>query len=337
MIRGGSRSFFAASLLLPDNVREAAYALYGFCRFSDDAVDVDGGQAVAVLRLRERLDRIYAGDPSPEAIDRALTDTVLRFQIPRLAMDALLEGLEWDVDGRTYETLSDTCAYAARVAGSVGAMMAALMGARSAELVARACDLGIAMQLTNIARDVGEDARAGRLYLPRAWLREAGVEPDAWLAAPSFRPEIATVVARLLQHAEGLYARADGGIANLDPAFRPATFAARFFYAEIGVRIKKHGFDSVSQRARVPSWRKAQLVARSLARAARPAPEVLGDPPLPETRFLVDAIEQTFTRPWVHEPRKRRAAEDIAWAIDLFANLERRGRIRHSPLSKAAV
>ena len=92
------------------------------------------------------------------------------------------------------------------------------MGARSADLIARACDLGVAMQLTNIARDVGEDARAGRLYLPRAWLREAGVDPVEWLATPRFRPEIAAVVARLLKHAEGLYARADAGIAGLDPS-----------------------------------------------------------------------------------------------------------------------
>jgi phytoene synthase len=337
MIRGGSRSFFAASLLLPDDVREAAYALYGFCRFSDDAVDVEGDQTGAVPRLRERLDRIYAGDPAPEAIDRALTDTVLRFRIPRLAMDALLEGLEWDVDGRTYETLSDTCAYAARVAGSVGAMMAALMGARNANLVARACDLGVAMQLTNIARDVGEDARAGRLYLPRAWLREVGVDPDAWLTAPCFRPEVATVVARLLRHADALYARADGGIANLDPAFRPAIFAARCLYAEIGMRIEHHGFDSVSRRARVPPWRKAQLVARALAWSARPPSAVSAGPPLPETRFLVDAVEQTSAWPPAARTPKRGVAEDIAWAIDLFASLERRGRSKHAPLSKASV
>ncbi len=338
LIRGGSRSFYAASLLLPDGVREAAYALYGFCRLSDDAVDVEGGQAAAVLRLRERLDGIYAGAPSREAIDRALTDTVLRFRIPRLAMDALLEGLEWDVEGKTYETLSDTCAYAARVAGSVGAMMAALMGARTADMVSRACDLGVAMQLTNIARDVGEDARAGRLYLPRAWLREAGVDPDEWLAAPSFGPAVATVVARLLQYADILYARADGGVANLDPAYRSAIFAARYLYAEIGARIAQNGYDSISRRARVPPWRKAQLVARSVARSARRPTAVFAAPPLPETRFLVDAVELTNTSPFAGQTPKRRAAEDIVWAIDLFANLERRARMKPSgPLSKVAL
>ncbi|MBY0395320.1 MAG: phytoene/squalene synthase family protein [Thermoleophilia bacterium] len=212
MIRTGSRSFFIASKFLPGRVREAAYALYAFCRLSDDAVDCGGGPTHAVARLRARLARIYAGEPEAEAVDRALADTVADFEIPKVLFDALLEGLEWDAVGRTYEEIGDVLDYAARVAGSVGAMMAVLMGARTPDLAARACDLGAAMQLTNIARDVGEDARLGRLYLPRAWMREAGLDPDAWLAAPVFCPAIAEVTARLLAMAQALYERADAGI-----------------------------------------------------------------------------------------------------------------------------
>ena len=98
--------------------------------------------------------------------------------------------------------------YAARVAGTVGVMMTLLMGVRDAAALARACDLGVAMQLTNIARDVGEDARAGRLYLPLDWLDEAGVDRDRFLAAPAPSPALARVVARLLAEADRLYARA---------------------------------------------------------------------------------------------------------------------------------
>jgi phytoene synthase len=328
MIRAGSRSFFMASLLLPDAIREAAYALYGFCRLSDDAVDVEGGQSDAVARLRARLDRIYAGDPAAEPVDRALTDAVSAFLIPRTLMDALLEGLEWDAQGRTYETLSDVYAYAARVAGSVGAMMAALMGARSPDLVARACDLGVAMQLTNIARDVGEDARIGRLYLPRAWLREAGVDPEAWLAAPAYSPEIGAVVARLLSHADALYRRADAGIANLDPSFRPAILAARRLYAEIGVRLSARELDSVSRRTSVSLGRKAWLVARAAAAAAGMRPISPAGPALEETRFLVEAVAATaeVDGPARASRRKLRMQDDMVWLIDLFADLEGRGR-----------
>ena len=185
LLRGGSRSFFAASLLLPRRVHEPATALYAFCRVADDLIDNGGGDpAAALLALRARLDAAYAGRPRPAAADRALAATVLRHAIPRTLLDALLEGFAWDAAARRYDSLADLEAYAARVAGAVGAMMAMLMGERSAEGVARACDLGIAMQLSNIARDVGEDARAGRLYLPLDWMRAAGIDADAWLAPP---------------------------------------------------------------------------------------------------------------------------------------------------------
>jgi phytoene synthase len=123
--------------------------------------------------------------------DRALACVVHQVGIPRILLDALLEGFAWDAEGRQYETLEDLHDYAARVAGTVGAMMSMVMSTRTPSALARACELGLAMQLTNIARDVGEDARAGRLFLPRQWLREAGVDPDAWLQQPEFSPAIA--------------------------------------------------------------------------------------------------------------------------------------------------
>jgi phytoene synthase len=327
MIRTGSRSFFMASLLLPDGVREAAYALYGFCRLSDDAVDVEGGDADAVSRLHTRLDGIYGGNPAREPVDRALADAVSTFAIPRVLMDALLEGLAWDVSGRTYDSLSDVYDYAARVAGSVGAMMAALMGARSPDLVARACDLGVAMQLTNIARDVGEDARNGRLYLPRDWMREAGVDPQAWLADPVYTPEIGAVVLRLLGAADALYRRADAGIARLDPAFRPAIFSARRLYAEIGVLLEARGLNSVARRTSVSFARKAWLVTQVLGSASSVETNGACDPPLEETRFLVEAVVAQTDRLGDTATQRRPAMrDDFVWVINLFSALEGRRR-----------
>ncbi|MBX9745393.1 MAG: phytoene/squalene synthase family protein, partial [Hyphomonadaceae bacterium] len=312
MIRTGSRSFFAASLLLPEHVRNGAYALYAFCRFSDDSVDVDQGGEAAIARLAARLDAIYAGAPADGAVDRALADAVDLYDIPREPFDALLEGLAWDAAGRECETLSDLYAYSARVAGAVGAMMTALMGARDPHMAARATDLGVAMQLTNIARDVGEDARAGRLYLPRAWMREAGIDPDAWLARPAFTPAIAQIVSRLLQHADELYRRADAGIAALPAPFRPAIYAARLLYAEIGEGVARAGFDSMSSRSVVPASRKLQLVARALTRrwGGDFAPELHADA-LPETNFLVEAISATGEA--LHAPQIRGVKHDVSW------------------------
>ncbi|MCG6896739.1 MAG: phytoene/squalene synthase family protein, partial [Thiocapsa sp.] len=293
LLRGGSRSFYAASFLLPQRIRDPAIALYAFCRIADDAVDCAGNdpsaQARALDELHDRLDRVYDGRPSDAYTDRALTDVVESFAIPKALLEALLEGFEWDAQGRRFEDLSGVYDYSARVAGTVGAMMAALMGARTSQLVARACDLGVAMQLTNIARDVGEDARNGRLYLPMQWMREAGIDPEAWLASPVFNEDLAGVIERLLRAADGLYVRSDVGIAGLPFGCRAGINAARYLYAEIGRQVERQGLDSVSRRAVVPGSRKVQLLAPILGTAVL-SPRYVSAPPLEETRFLVDAV-----------------------------------------------
>ena len=297
LMRCGSRTFFAASCVLPRRVRLPATALYSFCRVADDAIDGarDAGidPADALQGLRTRLDAIYAGRPHDDVADRALAAVVQRHPLPRALLDALLEGFEWDARGRKYETLEALHDYAARVAGTVGAMMAVLMETHEPWAMARACELGVAMQLTNIARDVGEDARNGRLYLPRQWMREAGLDPDAWLAAPVFDARLAQVVQRLLHEADRLYARAEAGVSALPRSCRPAIQAARLVYAEIGRALESAGLDSVHHRAVVGGRRKLALMGRaSLAALRSPgprmpahaAPEALG-----AIRFLVDA------------------------------------------------
>ena len=223
---------------------------------------------------------------------------------------------------RQYDSESDLLAYASRVAGSVGVMMALLMGRREPLILARAADLGIAMQLTNIARDVGEDARAGRLYLPRQWLRASGVDPDAWLARPVFDKAIGSVVARVLATADALYRRADVGIAQLPLGCRPGVNAARTLYSAIGGEVQRRGLDSISGRAFVPRARKLGLLASSLTNAFLQLGRV-DAPPLAEARHLIDAV--TATR----MPRTtRRVDSRIVWLIELFDRLERREQER---------
>jgi phytoene synthase len=331
LLKGGSRTFHAASKVLPRRVGDPAIALYAFCRLADDAVDLGDDRTAAVARLRERLDRAYRGQPMDRAADRAFADVVARFSIPRELPEALLEGLAWDVEGRRYETLPELYAYAARVAGAVGAMMTLVMGQRTPEIVARACDLGVAMQLTNIARDVGEDARAGRLYLPLVWLREAGIDPDAWLAKPAFTSEIAVIVQRLLGTADALYGRATLGIRNLPLACRPGIYAARALYAEIGRELERGGLDSVSRRAVVSTDRKLKVLARTLVSLQTewvPARKVPPMVQLDETRFLIEAVEATPPR---HLTPEVRSIEDrVVWVIDLFARLEQRDRLQRT-------
>ncbi len=295
-IREGSRSFYSASRLLPADVRRSAFGLYAFCRLSDDAVDLGGDSKDAVARLRERLARAAQGRPLPYAPDRAMADLIRRCAIPLALPEALMEGLAWDAEGRTYETLDELFDYAARVAGSVGVIMTLIMGVRSPQALARACDLGVAMQLTNIARDVGEDARLGRLYLPMEWLREEGIHPGTWLADPKPNRGLRRVVARLLGEAQTLYRRACTGVALLPASCRPAILAAAFIYAEIGREIECAGFDSVSGRARVSGSRKIQLLGKAIASCVR-LPEDMPSPEPEYARFLIEATANDCRAP----------------------------------------
>lgn len=303
-IRHGSKSFYAASKLLPARVRDPALALYAFCRLADDAVDLVDEKAAAVRGLESRLDRAYAGRPKDDPVERAFTTMIEEVEMPRALPEALLEGLHWDASGRRYRTLSDVRAYSARVASAVGVMMSVLMGVRSRDALARACDLGVAMQLTNIARDIGEDAQAGRLYLPLDWFDEAGIAPDGFLRDPAPRPEVIAMTRRLLAEANRLYYRAEPGIAELPRDCRPGIYAARYIYAGIGRHIRSARFDSVTRRARTGTTEKIGLALLSLGAAASdmvlPRSPVLYAPPLSETKYLVDATADSATQsnPW---------------------------------------
>jgi phytoene synthase len=325
LLRQGSRSFHAASKLLPAAVFEPAGSLYAFCRLADDEIDdaVDGRALepttpdVALARLYARLDDAYAGRPRNHPVDRALADMLEATRMPRALPEALLEGFSWDAEARVYETLSDVLAYAARVAGAVGAMMTVLMGRTETATVARACDLGCAMQLSNIARDVGEDARAGRIYLPRAWLRQEGIDPTDFLADPVYSPGIGRCVQRLLGVADMLYRRADSGIKKLPLACRPGIGAARLMYAEIGHEVSRAGCNSIDRRAVVSGRRKLALLAESTLQALIPG-RIDTVAPLEETRFLVDAVAQDFPSLAAARPGR------VGWAIELFARLDAR-------------
>jgi phytoene synthase len=336
LLRQGSKSFHLASRLLPPRIRVPAAAVYAFCRQADDAVDLEAGGAGALDALGRRLDRVYAARPADDPVERALADVVAAFGIPRALLDALIEGLAWDEAGRRYADLGALRAYSARVAGTVGVITTLLMGVRRPATLARAADLGVAMQLTNIARDVGEDARAGRLYLPASWMRAAGLCPDAWLERPVFDQRLATVVARLLQAAATLYQRSAGGIADLPPDCRIGIHAARLLYAEIGQEVARRGHDSLSGRAVVPTGRKLRLLTAACASAlsaARPrGGEDRAPPPLAETRFLIEAV---LSHPadlcgdapgpaiaWWHVGAR------VTWTIELFTRLELEERLQ---------
>lgn len=303
-LKKGSKSFYRAARLLPERLRPPTAAVYAFCRATDDMVDnpPDREEAAAapqhetVLQtLRDRLDSVYLGDNLNDFVDRAFSWVVKEYSIPRSLPEALLEGYGWDLEKREYHTISDVRAYSARVAAAVGLMMTVLMERREKNTLARACDLGVAMQLTNIARDVGEDAHCDRLYLPREWMIEEGIDPDEWMKQPEFNSGIGKVTERLLEEADRLYQQAEAGIAELPEDGRTAIWAARLIYADIGRVIRKNKNDSVTRRAYTTGPRKARLLVRAVLKARSKKNNVgvcLNLPPLEETRHLVESVLQ---------------------------------------------
>ncbi|MEY4083037.1 MAG: prephytoene pyrophosphate synthase CrtB [Pseudomonadota bacterium] len=321
LMRQGSKSFYAASRLLPREVRVPVTALYAFCRVTDDEVDCSDQMDGVMRDLRSRLAAIYQGRPQAFLADEAFAKVVDHYQLPLALPAALLEGFEWDAQGRHYQTIDQVCDYGARVAGTVGAMMALIMGVREPWALARACELGVAMQLTNIARDVGEDAAMGRCYLPRDWLKAEGLEPDDFLARPTFSPALGRVVSRLLDHANELYGRAEQGVAALPRACRPAIVSARTIYADIGREIARRGFNSVDHRAVVSKHRKLVRVAQATTSFVMAPAWRRGHRPLPAVQFLVDAA-----LPSMASIAPKTFSDKAGWMIDLFLDLQARER-----------
>jgi phytoene synthase len=303
MMRKGSKSFFTASKLLPPWMREPTLALYAYCRHGDDTID-DGPEETKVADLKclyDRLDVMYNKhvpvEALPTPVERTFAAVVRGFDVPKDLPLALLEGFEWDMyddmkDTCRYETLEDTIAYSVRVASAVGGMMVALMpkNLRRPEVIARAFDLGIGMQLTNISRDVGEDARNGRVYLPAQWLKEAGVDRAELLQDPTMTPQLGRVVKRLLDTADVYYTRSDAGIKFLPADCQLAVQGAGCIYGDIGRVVRGNGYDSVSSRAFTSKTRKLFLLLVSYAKMLV-APYVhCSEMPAASARYLVEKV-----------------------------------------------
>ena len=254
-----SKSFAMAGRLLPAWCRDDASALYAWCRRCDDAVDVpaDGAvRAAAVDRLRLELYEIAAGAPQIDPVLAGFQEVARRHAIPLLHAHDLIDGMAMDIGPVRFRTLDQLLVYCYRVAGTVGLMMAHVMNVRDPSALRRAADLGIAMQLTNICRDVAEDELRDRVYLPRELLASA---------APGGTDDgrAAHAVKELLRRADRFYRSGDVGLARLPLRCALAIRAARLIYADIGRQIARVGFDVRAGRAVVSRGRKLLLVLRA--------------------------------------------------------------------------
>ena len=281
ILRAGSRSFALAARLLPRRVRAEVAALYAYLRHVDDAVDLapPDAQPARVAHLERELDALYAGAPHGDAVLAAFQQVVRAHRIPRLYPRELLAGMRMDAAQHEYATTEELLRYAYRVAGTVGLMLCHVFGLRDERVLANAAHLGIAMQLTNVCRDVAEDLARGRLYLPRALLGEPLATAVAARRGGTLTPELAARLAPTLDHllrcADHYYASGDAGMHALGLRTATAVRAARYVYAAIGTELRRRRLDPLAGRAVVPATTKAALVARALRESASELPRRL--------------------------------------------------------------
>jgi phytoene synthase len=267
-----SKSFSLAGKLLPRDGRADAAVLYAWCRRADDAVDTGPNEtrAARLAELRRELRSVYEGATQSDPLSAAFQDLVGRRAIPESYPRALLDGMETDLGEVRLRTVSDLTLYAYRVAGVVGLMMCHVLGLRDQRALTNAAHLGIAMQITNICRDVQEDWDRRRLYLPAELLNEVGLgalgdELERELSSVH-RERLARTIERLLALADSYYRSADRGLFALPGRAAWAIRSARLIYAAIGTELRRRGNDVFAGRAIVPLWKKLCLTALAAAR-----------------------------------------------------------------------
>ncbi|MEX0670113.1 MAG: phytoene/squalene synthase family protein [Pirellulales bacterium] len=261
-IRRHSRSFSFASRLLPAGKRADVERLYAWCRWCDDGVDAAATpcQAVEFVELATQDVRLIARGEVPSGSEsRWLADLIGRHALPLEAAVALLDGMRSDLAPAAGFQEADLLRYCFRVAGAVGVLLCPILGLKDRRYLPHAAALGMGMQLTNIARDVVEDWRRGRCYLPVEWtggLRPGGGPPDP----QGVRQGVRTI----LEVADGYYTAGEAGIGGLDADSRLAVRAAARIYHGIGSRIRSRGFDVLDERARVSTLGKLRLFALAM-------------------------------------------------------------------------
>jgi phytoene synthase len=256
--RSSSRTFYLACSLLPPEKRQAVYALYAFCRSTDDLVDKAPQREMleallATWRLRLANRHPAAHDPVP----LAWADAQRHYGIPRGYADQLIDGITRDVRQNRYASFAELAEYCYGVASTVGLMVMHIIGFRSEDALPYAVKLGIALQLTNILRDVGEDWQAGRLYLPLDELAEFGLS-EATVGARQIDAQWRAFMRFQIARARHLYDEALPGTMLLDPDGRFAIAAAAGLYRAILEQIEANDYDVIGRRAHLDSWGKVR-------------------------------------------------------------------------------
>ncbi len=273
--RAEARNFYFGFILLPRERRRGIHALYAFSRLCDDSVDGAESQAekeAAVTARRRDVDAAYAGAvPADEPVLVALADAIRRFGIPREPMDALVEGVAMDLDTTHYPDWPALKGYCDRVAGAVGVLSLHVFGFRDPAAIGHAEDLGVAMQVVNIMRDVEEDSLRGRIYLPADEMAAHGVT-EADIMADRMTPGMRGLMQAQARRAREYFASGHMLLPMLDLRARMCVQMLAALYEDILARLAARDFDVTQGRVSLPGHRKLVLMARSITRALATRP-----------------------------------------------------------------
>jgi len=266
------KTYYLATLLLPAAKRPFVHALYGFARYADEIVD----DLASTLSAQEKADALRNWSTevlrgldtgkSSDLVGRALIDTVQRFDIPHQHFIDFLHSMEMDLTVTEYQTFDDLYEYVYGSAAVIGLQMVPILGGDIVNSLDAAKDLGVAFQLANFIRDVGEDLDRGRIYLPLQELAEHGVTRQM-LEARRLTPEIISALKFQIARVRRLQKDAEPGIALLDKTSQPCIRAASELYCGIVDEVEKIGYDIFNKRAKTSSARRARVAARAYINA----------------------------------------------------------------------
>jgi 15-cis-phytoene synthase len=262
--RREARNFYYSFLLLPPEQRRAMCAIYAFMRYCDDLSDGEGvaDRATAIARWRDDLEAALAGRAPEHVLWPAFTDAVVRYRIPHQYFFDMIEGVSSDLEPRSLGTFAELYAYCYHVASVVGLTIIHIFGFESPDALKLAEKCGIAFQLTNILRDVREDAEKQRIYLPREDLDRFGVKPDE-LRAPQISNALRDLLAFEARRARQYYEEAAPLTGMIHPRSRPSLRALIGIYSRLLDRIAASGYRVTERRIRVPAREKIWILLRS--------------------------------------------------------------------------
>jgi len=258
-----AKTFYFASFFLKKRKKDAAYILYAVCRLSDEAIDAADGNTLRLQAISEKIESAYKGSGLYEPLTAALHSVVHAYKIPKIYFDQLLDGIRLDLINKEYEDFDDLRGYCYKVAGVVGLIMLQILGFNDPRAKIYAVDLGIAMQLTNILRDIGEDYRRGRIYLPQKELTRFKVTREN-IADRAVDRNFIELMKFQIERARGFYREAERGVSYLtDRDSRLVVTVMQAMYAGILARIEEKGYDVFSERMGTTMLKKICIAARS--------------------------------------------------------------------------